>query len=274
MDEKKKKYSSNLISPESLAYLLIEFERHLVFERLNPPFLKDRNDWIANLLDCELFEDAIPSIEKLSLAIREPPFFTLAMKALSEESDLLRDAPLELCFLIMEYVVDVSNISDFCKSTVLHPSHLPIFDATKFGTLVSQISTFGNSTKELAIEFADNLRNLDKMSKKEFKKLTVGGTGAQMDEKKDSSDSEEEEKKEEQKQGEEPGPDQGPDQEPKENEGGKDQPQPQPQQPGNDIDLSFDVNLPYDIPPMNEEEVQEEVQEVEEDQSLTFITYQ
>jgi len=155
-------HSSDLASPQPLAYLLIEFERHIPFERLNPQFLTDRRDWIANLLDCERFEDAIAPIKKLSAAIREPPFFTLAMKALTEESEMFRHAPLDVCFLIMEFVVDTGDIVESCKSMLLNDSKLPIFSTASFHSLISEISRFGYSTKQLASEFVGHVEVVER----------------------------------------------------------------------------------------------------------------
>jgi len=161
-------HSSDLASPAPLAYLLIEFERHLIFERLNRDFLLKRNEWIANLLECERFEDAVASINTLSNAIREPPFFTLAMKAITEESDLFCEAPLEICFLIMEFVVDISDVADFCKTTLLNDSKLPGFHPSNFDKLVRQISNFGSSTEVQMGEFVNYFKTVQKEPKQDW----------------------------------------------------------------------------------------------------------
>jgi len=168
MDENN--YSIDLASPLCLAYFLMEFERHLVFERLDPEFLKSRHEWIAGLLVCERFEDTIPFIETLSNAIREPPFYTVAIKALSEET-MFRDAPMELCLLVMGFVTNVGNSADFFRSTVLFDSNLPSFDPTSFDKLVSEVSEFGDCTKEALTDFATTLETTEKDRQIEEDKL-------------------------------------------------------------------------------------------------------
>ncbi|ETO10955.1 hypothetical protein RFI_26421, partial [Reticulomyxa filosa] len=157
-------YSSDLASPQYLIYLLIEFERHVVFERLDPSFLSERNDWIANLLECQRFEDIIVFIRKLSSAIREPPFFTLAIKALSEES-MFSEAPLSLCFLVMEFVTDVSNVAELCSTMLLHESKLPVFDPLRPPKLIKEILSFGDSTNALIKDFVAHLKTVGKGDK-------------------------------------------------------------------------------------------------------------
>ncbi|ETO09701.1 hypothetical protein RFI_27676 [Reticulomyxa filosa] len=163
-----KNNSSDLASPQPLAYLLIEFERHVCFERLDPQFLNDRRDWVANLLDCERFEDAITSIKKLSSAIREPPFFTLAMKALTEESELFRQAPLEVCFLVMEFVVDSGDVNATCRDLLLQDAKLPQFNAFTYGKLINVISSYGYQSNSLTSDFTNQLDMTEKARRKEW----------------------------------------------------------------------------------------------------------
>ncbi|ETO12249.1 hypothetical protein RFI_25129, partial [Reticulomyxa filosa] len=160
-------HSSDLASPMCLVYLVIEFERHLIFERLDPEFLRNRQDWIANILECEQFEDVIPFIEQLSDAIRDPPFFTTAVRTLSDET-MFHDAPLELCFLVMEFVTDVENVAEFFESAVLSDSKLPLFTSTQYDSLMSKISRFGVSTRRDLEEFVKMLDDAEKLRMKQI----------------------------------------------------------------------------------------------------------
>ena len=115
-------------TPRDLAFLLIEFERHIAYGRLDERFLRRRSEWIAALLSCAEFDEFVPLIDALKDAVHSPPFFSLCFKAPAEESDLFRGAPLDVCLLGMEFVLSSAGIAFIASNTLLHSEQFPKFD--------------------------------------------------------------------------------------------------------------------------------------------------
>ena len=99
------------------------------------------------------FDKFIPLIDTLKDSLTAPPFFTLCMNALSDESDLFSSAPLDVCFLIMEYVPS-AEIRFIAKNTILHTEQFPKFeDNYKENGVISRMKTFGRECTEKLNKF-------------------------------------------------------------------------------------------------------------------------
>ena len=144
-----------------LANLLIEFERHIAFNRLDSQFLKKRRQWIDDVLACDRGSSSdldyfLPLIDELKDSIRSPPFYTLCLKALTEESDLFRNAPMELALLVMEYVVPSEEIQKLAAITLLDPDNFPKYTSRTEKDIIYRMTRF-DSTAENAIESFENM---------------------------------------------------------------------------------------------------------------------
>eukprot|EP01083_Nonionella_stella_P015528 43451_1 len=146
------KYSS----PQDLAFLLIEFEKNILFDRLKREFVvKERDLWIEKLLLPNNFDDFIPLIQQLQFAIRSPPYFTLCMKTLQDECDLFKDSPKDICFLIMQFAIDCKNIVEIGSQSLLHSNAFPEYNVNH--TIVERISAFGAKCDDELKLFVDAL---------------------------------------------------------------------------------------------------------------------
>eukprot|EP01083_Nonionella_stella_P002456 7096_1 len=129
--QKLQKFSNNPWSTSTdLTYLLIEFERHILYNRLDHNFLRRRNEWMMQLLFCDslnndTFDDFLPLIDRLSDSVTSPPFFTLYLKALCQDSDLFSTAPLDICFIIMDFIVPSAQIRMIANQTLLDVNQFP-----------------------------------------------------------------------------------------------------------------------------------------------------
>merc|ERR1712154_725616 len=112
-----------------LAVLLIEFEKNILFQQLKKNFiLNEREIWKQKLLSTQTFAGFIELIEQLKDAIVSPPFFTIMMTALSEECELFAGAPKDICFLVMQFVLDCNACVEIANKSLLHINSFPKYD--------------------------------------------------------------------------------------------------------------------------------------------------
>jgi len=166
--QKVKKFVENPWSTTNdLAFLLIEFERHIIFTRLDRKFLQARNQWIAALLACNTgsehdFDKFIPLIDTLRDAITSPTFYSLCLKALTEESDLFRSAPIDICLLIMEFVVASSEVSFFAKNAISNPQYLPKYEVLTERGVFGRMRQFGSSCDSQLGSFVSEMKEIER----------------------------------------------------------------------------------------------------------------
>ena len=84
------------------------------------------------------------------------------MNALSEESDLFSTAPLDICFLIMEYVIPSAEIRFIAKNTILHTEQFPKFqDQYKKNGIISRMKTFGRECTDKLNKFQTDIKEAE-----------------------------------------------------------------------------------------------------------------
>eukprot|EP01083_Nonionella_stella_P215524 775622_1 len=138
--------TSKLFSVSDVAGIIIEFERHILFERLTESFLNQRKEWIRLLLQCETFDDIIPLILDLVNGIQIPPFFTVGFNILKDET-MFAHAPLAICSLVMQFLEDY-GVADLCNLHLTDidkiPSHVLTLDRWgEYFSIANSIDRFG-----------------------------------------------------------------------------------------------------------------------------------
>lgn len=140
-----------LFTPFDVAILLVQFERFIPYQRLNDSFLRQRRKWIQNLLlieDESDFSLLLPFVKFLNSNMKLPSFFTLGLNILKYET-MFKNAPIEICCLLMEFVQDYQNIGELCKVHLTNidrvPSTVDAIDSWgKYFKVSNSVKRFGN----------------------------------------------------------------------------------------------------------------------------------
>ena len=151
--------SNEYATPLDLAHLLIEFEKNILFQQLEKGFiLNERDMWKQKLLSTQSFAGFVGLINQLMDAIVSPPYFTTMMTALSEECDLFADAPKDICFLVMQFVVDCQGCVEIANQSLLHENSFPEYEENR--KIVDRITDFGIRCDEQLSLFLEALKQI------------------------------------------------------------------------------------------------------------------
>ena len=90
--------------------LILQYESYIVAERLDKEWLRHREQWKYDVLQCDAYAEIQAPIESLKSAIMPPPFFAQALRSLIEAVPLLKAAPLDVSMLLLSFVFDEVRI--------------------------------------------------------------------------------------------------------------------------------------------------------------------
>merc|ERR1712228_313735 len=156
--------SNKYATPLDLAHLLIEFERNILFQQLKKSsILNEREIWKQTLLSTQSFLNFVALINQLKGAIICAPYFTTMMTALSEECELFANAPKDICFLVMQFVIDCKECVEIAENSLLHENSFPKYDQNK--KIVDRITVFGKKCDDELSLFLDALNQIKKEQK-------------------------------------------------------------------------------------------------------------